>query len=721
MDPRRRAPRRPRTLQGLLIATLLAIGLPATVSGQEPPQPRQPQQPIPLPELTVPGLLEQGYQVDRATTATKTDTPIFDTPASVQVVPRQVIEEQRVFQLKDVYRNVSGVQPEATGGFVANRETLFIRGFQNQFLYRDGFRTNPFTPFDPATSERVEVLKGPASVLYGLVEPGGIVNILSKRPLSEPYYRLEQDIGSFDFYRTAFDISGPITEDKRFLYRLNAAYTNTESFREFVDAERVIVAPVVTWRLTPDTTLTLEGSYAHEDRMWDDGVAFDVRGKPAIPISRYLNDPTFPGSRFEDIFAGYVLEHRFTERWRLRNAFQFHRATHDFEAARTFGPPDEDGNVPRIYDSDRFTTQEFQFILELHGDASLGPTDHKLLAGVDVLYREFLPRGLTRAFRSAAPPINIFNPVYGFTPVRTPKADSFFETRWVGLYVQDQVSMLPGKNLKLLAGGRVDYVEQKDGRRTLTARSSADQDDVAFTPRVGLLYQPIETLALYTSYSRSFFPTRPLFSHGVDNQPLDPEEGEQYEVGVKTEWFDKRLSTTLAVYQITKDNVPVEDPANPDFQVSGGKQRSRGIELDILGRVAEGWNVIASYAYTDTEVLKSDFLPKGARLRNIPLHAGSVWLTYDVPEGRLRGLGAGAGVFAASSKTGDDASTFELPAFFRADAAAWYTLPLGRARLRIQLNVQNVSNEKYYEASFDAGSVQPGAPRTFIGSIAVQF
>jgi iron complex outermembrane receptor protein len=685
--------------------------------------------PIQLGPITVEGAAEsaygpvEGYRASRSATATRTDTPIMETPVSVQVVPEQVIEDQASPRLRDVYRNISGVQPAFTGFNVASTEVPITRGFQDSSIYRNGFRIFDVAPVELANIERVEVLKGPASVVYGLGEPGGLLNIVTKRPVNDTFTIVEQEFGSYDRYRTTVDANAPLTEDGSLLGRLNFAYTSDDTFRDHDGIDRVFVAPTLTYQPSDATLLTLDFSYSYEEYPFDHGVAFNADGEPVADISTFLGEPGFRSER-EEIFAGYILTHDFSEQLTFRNVFSFQYLENRLNAFRHFGSTNADNTVDRTFHRSVPEATTFTTTADLGYEFDLGPTHHDVLVGVDLRWSPRFGNG-NDGPRSRGPfPIDIINPQYGqFGTINFDNSVEFDEeVKWAGVYFQDQITLLNDR-LHLLIGVRYDYVDQFVKFVTPTFNLEGDQTDSAFTGRVGALYELTDWLSPYISMAQSFNPTSP-FTTSVDG--LDPERGLAYEGGVKLSLFDGRLTSTLAGFQITKDNVPVTDPNNPDFSLNGGEQRSRGFEFDITGKLIPGWQVIANYAYTDTEVIESDTLPEGSRFLNVPLHSASLWSSYDFqPGSNLDGFGFSAGVRGVSDRLGDNAGTFDLDGFVVADTALWYrdTLDVNGYELpiRAQLNVQNLFDKEYYESSDSTANVFPGAPRTVIGTVSIGF
>jgi iron complex outermembrane receptor protein len=655
----------------------------------------------------------EGYSVPEATTATRTDTPLRDIPQSIQVVPRQVLEDQQVTRIGEAARNVSSVTPKP--GYGGSNDNYTIRGFEVSTNLRNGFRDDGFYSFtDPANIEQVEVLKGPASVLYGEFEPGGLVNYITKQPLSQPYYSSQFTIGSYDFYRPSFDISGPLNSDKTLLYRLNFAYENSGSFRDFVDKQLSLVAPVLTFKISDATTLTLEYEYINLNQTFDRGFP-PLKESFRLPINRYLGEPS-DSYEFSAHKISYTLNHQFSDSWQLRNAFsaQIVDSLRSNVQARTFQLEDDGRTLQRLYTKSPAYNQVYSLQTDLIGNIKTGSVEHQLLLGLEL-------SKITDQFslsRAAFPSIDIFDPVYGF-PIPT-KFDSGISgkttTDNLAIYLQDQITLLP--NLKLLAGGRFDFIDlNKEDVADIINGSEPEtttRDYRAFSPRVGLVYQPIEPISLYASYSRSFKPN--TFAFSAPGQLLEPERGTQYEVGIKTDLLDDRLSATLAAYEITKTNVATPNPNDIDFSIAAGAVKSRGLEFDIAGELFPGWNIIASYGFNDAYVSKdNDKNLVGDRLINAPRHTASLWTTYELQSGSLQGLGFGGGVFFVGDREAALPNTLTIPAYVRTDATIFYR----RDNWRIALNIKNLFDIKYYDSQ--GFLLYPGAPLTALGTFSVEF
>jgi iron complex outermembrane receptor protein len=710
---------------GLIFA--VASTATATQPPQTPPTEEQPasetpaaQQDEPI-ELVVTGE-QDSYRVPNASTATRTDTPLRDIPQSIQVVPQEVLRDQNVTTFNEALRNVPGVAPFNSS--TTQLGNFIIRGFldtnfANNFILRNGLREagglNAETTPDV---ERIEVFKGPASVLYGGAAPGGTINVVTKQPLRDPFYAIDGTIGSFDFYRGAIDLSGPLNDSRTVLYRLNASYQDRGSFIDFVERDQFTIAPVVSVAIGERTRFALEGEYTETDES-------NFLGLPAvgtvlpnpngrIPRNRFVGSPdTVLNSQRSRV--GYRLEHEFSDNWSLQNAFQarffdrMYLGTNGLRIGTSLDPDnrtlngivfDEENNID-IYDLN----------VNLTGKFSIGSIEHQLVFGVDLgRYEQD-----ASFFVAPAVPLDVFNPVYRpiFAGPYENVASLFNVTDTLGIYIQDQVTL--ASNLKLLLGGRFDLFEQTN--QNLLTDTTTSQSGNAFSPRVGIVYQPIEPISVYASYSRSF---APVTGRSFEGDVFQPERGTQYEVGVKAD-LNERFSTTLALYELTRTGVTTADtrPGVPpgQFEIQTGEQRSRGIELSFQGEIMPGWNIIAGYAYTDARLTEDNVIPVGSRLNGVPENALNLWTTYEIQQGSLQGLGFGLGLFYVGGRQIDLDNSVELPSYLRTDAAIFYR----RDRFRAALNFRNLFDVEYFESAFGQNTISYGEPFTVQGTISWQF
>lgn len=673
-------------------------------------------------EITVTADRADGYNPPDTSVGTLTNTPLINIPASIQVIPEQVIEDQGASDLLDVLRNTPGIITNSSPRDLFSEFT--IRGFntRNTFL-RNGIRDNDFgrTGVDLNNVERVEVLRGPASVLYGQIAPGGAINVVTKKPLSTPFYEIEAKYGSFDTYQGAIDFSGPLSEDGSVSYRLNASIFGSDTFVDEIDIDRYLIAPVIAWKISDNTNITFEAEYLDAQYPNERGLPIEGTILPnpngTLPRNRYLGEPSFDRNNRLTIKVGYDLEHRFSDNWRLRNTFRFIREENA-----------QDSVAPFDLEADLRTQQRGAFVSNFVNDSGLGfsqnnyeatlsaignfkalGADHELVIGADFFYQTSLNPILF--FREIGP-IDIFNPLYNqplgavietFDPSRGKATD-------LGIYIQDQITF--SDQFLLLLGGRFDYVNQND--TNVTTSITNGQSDTAFSPRVGLVYKPKENVSLYGSFSQSF---QQITGRSLDNTLFKPSRGTQYEVGVKANWLESRLSTTLSLYHLTLSNVQTSDPRNPDFSIQTGKQRSQGLELNVAGEILPGWKVIVGYAYTDAEVTEDNDIPVGNQLANVADHTANLWTTYTIQDGNLAGLGFGLGLFYVADRPGDLDNTFSLPDYFRTDASIYYR----RDKFRVQLNFKNLFDTRYFESAGGRNRIFPGAPFEVLATVGVEF
>ncbi|MGF1480067.1 MAG: TonB-dependent siderophore receptor [Cyanophyceae cyanobacterium] len=657
---------------------------------------------------------EDDYFVPNATTGTRTDIPRLNIPQSIQVVPQEVLEDQQVIRLDEALRNVSGV---TFGGTDLGRGLEFsIRGFDEAPILRNGFRQfGADVVTETANLEQVEVLKGPASVLYGESEPGGLINLVTKKPTSQPFYEIQTQFGNRRLISPRLDISGPLTEDGRLLYRLNALYRTSDPIQDVdTDIERFFISPVVTWNIGDRTDVNFEVEYLHEERPPSFGIPAIGDEIADIPFERITNEPD-DISEEEFISAGYDLEHRFNDNWRLRNAFRYTQQNALVEVAFPLDI-DEEGTVFRAWAAQPQEGESYSLQTSAVGEFATGAIDHQLLVGVDLNLTEDNYNARTRLDFDNVLELNLFDPVYGTAP--RPDFDELpfledreTETRRLGVFLQDLVSF--SDRFFLLAGLRYDTVEQivTDNLE----QTEITQNNDALTPRVGVVYQPSERVSLYGSYSQSFAPN----PETSDGEPLEPEEGEGFEVGVKSELLEDKLFATLAYFNITKQNVASEDPDDPFSFIATGEQESQGIELDIVGEILPGWRIIAAYAYIDAEVTEDNVIEVGNRLNNAPEHSASLWTTYELQQGNLQGLGFGIGFNFVDEQQGDLENTFELDSFFLTNAAIFYE----RGNWRAAVNFRNIFNVDYIDgaSTVRVRGNDRGEPFTVLGSISVEF
>jgi iron complex outermembrane recepter protein len=673
------------------------------------------------------------YYIPDAVTATKTDTPLMETPMSVKVVPKQVLKDQQVITVDQALKNVSGIVAGAGG-----TGTFFMRGFGNFNLYRDGFLNQSQWSHteDLANVERVEVLKGPGSILYGRTEPGGLVNFVTKSPLNESYYSLNQQFGSFDLYRTSIDATGPLTANKDLAYRFNLGYQTNRTFQEFGGNERLMVAPSLRWNISDRTVSTLKVEYSDIKEKGNGTVP--LQGNRPAPISRKLNlGDSWNLQEDEYVMVSLNTEHAFNDNWKLRHRFNFsnHELTMSaFTPDGSFSPVQDNGDITRSFFAQNVDGQDYQHnyfnALELTGKFTTGFAKHTLLIGGDY-YRSdtratMAGFGFNPNFYDAS---NIYNPVHqASAPTINPEDISTFDWTqpWFGIYAQDQID-LPF-NFHVMGGLRYDNAENNAISTGEFASDRARSSEDKVSPRGGIVWQPVPELSLYGSYTENFGISNSL---GL-NKPLPPQTAEQWEVGAKTELLDGRFNATLAYYDLKKKNLPVA--IDPLTNKAVGQAESRGIEFDLSGEILPGWSVIGSYAYTpfaktinngfETDPITGLSVPSaqnGKRLNNAPRNSGSLWTTYEPQIKAWHGLKVGAGMQGVGQRQIGYNETAQAPGYVTMNLMASQLWNVGKSRVTAQLNVDNLLDKTYIGSIYSYGPSNYGAPRTFMGSIKIEY
>lgn len=672
---------------------------------------------IVLPALTVEGQARApenaygpvgGYRATRTATGTRTDTDIKDVPQSISVVSREALDDRKANTLTEAVRNVAGVQPGSTYG---NRtERLIMRGFRTELTSVDGFMGNmsfgdqQFT--DMANVERIEVLKGPASVLYGMGNPGGLVNIVTKQPTATPVTAAKLSYGSFDFRRAEADVGGALTDDGGVQMRAVAAYQKTGSFRDLPkDGERAFGASSL--RLAgEDTRVILKAQYNDQEQAFDRGLIAVGDRVANVPYSRFLGE-AYSTYRADEGKASVQMEHDVSDRVLMRSSVQVMEgdATRYSVDVRSLAANGQTVNRRVTQQMDNVQQVNLQTDITLR-DLKTGPLAHTLLWGVDASRSE---RQVSLATATLAS-INLYNPVYGARPgtmgAATRNKD---QIDVVGSFVQDQIAL--GDQWKMTVGARFDHAETE----ALAGSTFNHAIDDAVSPRVGLMYQPVPEVSLYASYMESF---KPQAGQSKSGSVFEPETGEQVEVGVKSDLIPDRLTATLAVYRLTRRNVETTDPSDSNYTLTTGEQRSQGVELEVVGKVTDGWQVTGAGTFTDATITKDNTFAVGNRLIGVPRFSGSLWSTYDFQEEALKGWRIGGGFYAASSRAGDLNNSFKAPGYVRFDAAVYYQVADG---VEFSVNARNLLDTNYIETPASRTEIYAGEPFTLLGQVALTF
>lgn len=654
----------------------------------------------------------------------KSEAPIRLTPATINIVDRELIDVRQPRNFVEALRTVPGVNQTSPR---ISTQNLLSRGFslrQAGGEFRNGlrhFETSNLAP-ELTNTERFELLKGPASVLYGIGGLGGVLNVVTKTPITgDNFVEAEVTAGSYGFYRGASDVN--VTLGDGWSARVSAHIERAGSFQDDVDQDSVLVAPVIAWRPDDRTTLVLDFEYLRADLSGNrTGTPADGSALPS-PSGRYpkrltVADPNFNSIERTQIYAGYTFDRQLSEALSFRQGFLYNSSPEN-DLAET-NPQGFVGGLtgPRRVLTRRlslFVSEWSSFALDTNLAArfATGRLRHDLLVGVDLYYDKVDNFGQG----APLPPIDIFAPVYGvdITGPLVVNFDASTRRRWAGLYLQDTISL--GETLRLLLSGRVNYTGVKNTNR-LTPALSREANDSPFLPRIGLVWTPAEPISLFASWSRSF---QPLVGANAAGESFVPEEGESYEIGAKGQLGG--VAATLALFDMVRTGVTTTDPLNPQFSIQTGEQTSRGVELELDGELVPGWRVTAAYTYLDTEVSRDNRLLVGQPLRGVPDHSASLWTTYRLSQGPLAGLGLSGGIFHESSRWGElvaataVASAFRIPGYTRVDLGASWR----RGPYEAIVAVENITNTRYFSGVLSRLSTYYGSPTSVTATLRARF
>tara|TARA_R110002124_G_scaffold63777_8_gene174606 strand:+ start:2531 stop:4675 length:2145 start_codon:yes stop_codon:yes gene_type:complete len=681
--------------------------------------------------IVVTGNREKPYAVDTSVSATKTDAPIMKVPQVVNVVPEQVLLDQQVQSLTEALRNVSGIT-ETNGSFFGN--TMMIRGFgSGGAVLRDGYTT--IQEFALSSSvERIEVLKGPASLLYGRFEPGGLINVISKKPQEKFGYNVSTQLSSQGQRRLVGDITGPLSDGLAF--RLVAEVEDSEYWRNVGrDKETLFIAPSLSWT-SGAFSLLAQYEYLDTVRPFDRGrIYFNGERLDTPPDRSFAED--FAELAQVAHSGNLTLDYAFNPNWRVEAKLAIQRGEGgDFQVRPRRLVLDAEG-VPtgefvRRVDGNRETYDDRDYVsANLHGKFDTLGMRHNLLLGADY-EKDVTGRG----FSLSSPNVggfDIFNPVYGLLDETfaglavNPNSDSFQSSKTFGLYAQDLIEI--GDQWTLVVGGRYEKYDDFQISGAAINPPSDDSSGDTFLPRLGLVFQPQPNISIYASYSRSFAPNAsvPAIGDQPASGPFPPEKGRSYEMGVKAQIFSG-LTATAAVYDIEKQNVLVTRDIGNGISVTEARDKvtARGFEFDMIGEITPNLSVIASYAYTDASDPQSAL---GDNVRDVAKHTASLSSTYRFTKG-VPGLSVGAGVFHTGRRYGGQSAgadaqnsvPFFMPGFTTLDLNAGYEFALPSDHtLYTRLTLRNATNVDYDQSSGTALRVAPGQSRTLFGTIGVRF
>lgn len=667
----------------------------------------------------------EGYVAPKVVTSAKTDTPLLETPFAIQVVPRALMIDQMALRMKDAVRNISGVSQQGEPSY----DGFQVRGFSTDGLttiYRDGLRERRART-EMATLSDIEILKGPAGSLYGRIEPGGLVNLVTAKPADQPAYSVDLQAGSYNLWRGVLGATGPVNASKTLLYRIDVVAKKSDTFVSRAFGNRVGVYPSLAWRPSSRTEVNVNAEWQHDRSRYWVGIPAVGAAPAAVPVTTFLGfgDSANEYQTHDKTLVGANWSHRFGQTWKLTQRFHAYHLDYVFGNTWYGASMAADGRTltRSLYTAPQDFTNTWATNLDLTGSLKTGALTHRVLIGAD-RFDENTRQALYSGAAPAAfnPTIDIYAPTY----FSVPSVESIALTRfskghhfWNGVYAQDQVTLLP--QLQVLVGGRLDYATRFTGT---SATSIADAEaryvklkNSSFSPRVGLVVRPSAHVSLYANYVESM--GAPNAGTSASGATFDPETAQQYEGGVKLELFAARFLASAAVYNLKKQNVLQADPANPAFRIAIGETASDGVEFDLAGRLTERLQVTANYSHLDARIEKNS-ANVGKRLYAVPVNSGSLWARYEFAGG-LDGLGLGIGLVSVGQRFGNLANTWSLEAYNRFDAAASYRFRRSGGPVTLQVNLENLTNERYFQAATGDIMAIPGSPRAAIVSMKTVF
>ncbi|RAV29730.1 TonB-dependent receptor [Sinomicrobium soli] len=705
-----------------------------------------------LQTVEVIGRKEKSYKNTTSFIGAKTEIALKDLPQAVSYATKELIADQGVMRVGDIVKNFSGVNQNTF------YDDLIIRGYRinggsnTQLL--NGMRTSTGFWKQPLANylERVEVLKGPSSALFGNASPGGVINRVTKKPLDEVRNSVSFSTGSFNTLRALGDFTGPLTKDKSLLYRLNIGYEDANSFRDLQFDKNLVIAPSISFLPTDRTRVNFDLIYNSSKSRLDRGQSTFKDDLYSTSISRslsatndYLNEETY--------IVTIALNHRFTDQLSFSASYirtGYNEDLLEHRGANQYAVDSLGREIPDQIAMQVFQRKRKRFIDNLSAffnyKAQTGVLDHNLIAGYDYAQQE-IPRGGsqlqangylttdggTRAYDKDNPQDFRFgpdgNPIpnvahFDLTdPVASQQLKDMNNYVYTvrsygpelynshGVYLQDQISW---EKLKILVGLRYDYYTDKLSYDTPDENSIHQE---AFLPRIGVTYSVTDNINLYGTYVQGFEPQTASNMDPNLGGPFDPLESNMIEFGGKSSWFNGKLDATLALYQIEQKNTLYAQPGTDVLQQIG-KDRSRGVEIDLNGRILPHWSLSASYSFIEAEIVKdAEGNHSGIQKPNTPKHQGNLWTRYNIDHGRFNGLGAGFGTNFVTERVLQQNSAQTIPGYTLLNAALYYTVN----KFTLQLNLNNLTDKTHWVGGYDYIRLFPGTPRNWLLTVGYSF
>ncbi|MGC3981997.1 MAG: TonB-dependent siderophore receptor [Steroidobacteraceae bacterium] len=656
--------------------------------------------------------------------SSKSDIPLIESPQAISVVTEQTIKEQGITNLADALRNVAGVSRSSTYGYY---DSYTIRGYDAAYssLFVDGLQFNSLsgTNHELAGLEQVEVIKGAASILYGATPLGGIVNLVSKRPRAENFLETSVATGSYNLIESSVDANAMFNDNGSVLGRMNIVYRDADDFVDYSGENRLYVAPALTWQLADTTSLTLLGRYQRDrDNPWSPLIAYGTVLPSAygqLPLSFSVGrDGAYIAIQNQDRQQiGYAFQHAFNDSVKFEQNLHYSKskaywnnwAFSDDVINSSFVNGVQQSHIWGLDVYGPFTENDTDFAVDsrVQMQWATGGVTQKVMAGVDFKRNGFDYHEDGGNYDTTVNTLDILNPNYNAPLIHDPAAAYAADgkSRQTGYYLQDHIGF--GESFFLTLNGRWDDVLRDEIK------------DTAFSPNVGINYFIVPDISLYASWSKSF---TPQYSWMVDinGNTLPPEKGRNIEAGVKFGDAAQPFNGMISLFELTRQNVANEDPANPFFYVVTGEQRSRGIEVEGAWMPAAAWKLSLAYSYLDAVITRDYVFPTGVQLSNVPRHNLYVTGKYEVQDGPLARLTANLAVLYNSRKNsslytydydgdGNDEPAIPLPGYTLVDAGLAYPI----AGWKTQLNVSNIFNKRYYPDAGYFTRVTPGEPRNW--------
>ena len=679
-----------------------------------------------LQDVEIIGRKEKSYKNSKSFSGTRTETALKDVPQAISYVTKEVIEDQQAYRVGDIVKNISGAST-----FSYYSDDITLRGFRTSSSLINGLKRiigegwkQPIL----ANIERVDVIKGPASALFANTDPGGTVNMVTKKPLDEDRRSISFGSGSYNTYRIGGDFTGPLNESKTLLYRLNLAYQNAESFRVLQGSEDIMIAPSFSFIPDDNTQINFDFVYARSNGRLDRGqpifgatAGTDLNSTPiSFAIGKkndYLHET--------NIYFTTSVQRKITGNINFNASYMKFMASEDLLEHRTanrYAVLPDGTTDPTKMEMRTIVRQGKNYsdnvTLYFVSDFKTGPLEHKLLTGYDYL-QNTTPAGNSSYGASGyinglpnVPFFDLINPDYSLTDMsgyvnvssQNPQTKYFVN----GVYVQDQIKW--GKFQALLALRQEHYVDVENYK----TQQSRDIKQKAIIPRVGLVYSATEQINVYGTYTEGYQPQGAgiIGTPQTYGGPFDPLISSMYEVGAKSEFFNKKLSVNVALYNIEQNNILINanNPDNPDLLRQVGQQKSKGVELDVYGTVLPNLSISANFAYSEATITKSDNAAEvGTLLPNAPKIQTGLWGKYTFTIPKLKGIGIGAGI-NYSGERNTLSPILKLPEYTVVNAALSYTID----KFRITVNMNNIFDKTYWAGGYDYNRLFPGTPRNLM-------